>query len=724
MKKIKAYIKVFTLLLLSVGNSLFAVPDSMVYRIKLKSGVNASFNGTSIHINMDSENAGFWYFSPEDNYKFALRSYNDNKWKRLSSDFDAEEDTIFKSIGWFRLHYKFSKEMLDQGITVNFSHDGASEVFNDGKLLVFYGRVSDKQTDEVCFNPSKKFIPLSIHDTLEHVLAVRYSNAHKKLYLDNFDETEAGFKLRLFRQQDLPLIQVTQEYQEYFFIGLSAFLFALSLVHLMIFLFERSRRFNLYHSLFVLTLALLFFCQVLNKITETPLINFRISYYSEFLVPSFFISIIALLFNLFQKKRNKFFYLCLVIYVISLAVHFIFNSEIAGVFYAILFFMMYFGSMVISIKAIRQNFRGAKIVGFGVLATTIFMILSIVSLIVFQRGAIALALLLAIVSVLSLPFSMSIYLAFDFAKANETLKKQITQIEGLSERAIKEEQEKKQILENQNQMLETQVKQRTSEITAQKEIIEEKNKDITDSINYAKRIQDATLASKEIKYKLFPNAFVLFKPKDIVSGDFYWFAGKNGKRLISVCDCTGHGVPGALMSMIGNNLLNKVVNEKAITSPDKILIELDEELRLTLKKEENTDSKDGMDVALLSFSNERDMDYAGANRPLWIVREGQLEEIKATKISIGGDRYGEAPQFKCHSIKLKEGDTVYISSDGFADQFNNEDKKLMTRRFKEILLSIQHLSMSEQETYLNDFIEKWKGNLEQTDDILVIGIRV
>jgi len=289
---------------------------------------------------------------------------------------------------------------------------------------------------------------------------------------------------------------------------------------------------------------------------------------------------------------------------------------------------------------------------------------------------------------------------------------------------LQEEQEKKQLLENQKQMLETQVKERTAEITEQKEIIEEKNKDITDSINYAKRIQNAILASKEIKYKLFPDAFVLFKPKDIVSGDFYWFAGKDGKRLIAACDCTGHGVPGALMSMIGNNLLNKVVNEKAVTSPNKILTEIDAELRKTLKKEENVDSKDGMDVALLSFSGDTEMEYAGANRPLWIIRDGKLEETKATKISIGGDRFGQQIEFVNHLVKLKKGDTVYIASDGFADQFNNNDKKLMTKRFKEILLGIQHLPMVEQEKYLDEFIDKWRGALEQTDDILVIGIRV
>jgi serine phosphatase RsbU (regulator of sigma subunit) len=146
-------------------------------------------------------------------------------------------------------------------------------------------------------------------------------------------------------------------------------------------------------------------------------------------------------------------------------------------------------------------------------------------------------------------------------------------------------------------------------------------------------------------------------------------------------------------------------------------------VRKTLKQEENTETKDGMDVALLSFSGELEVEYAGAQRPFWLIRNGVLEEIKATKVSIGGQQYNE-PNFSKHLIKLRKGDTIYIFSDGYADQFNRMDKKLMTKKFKEILSGIQSQSMPEQEKYLDKFIEDWKGDLEQTDDILVIGIRI
>jgi serine phosphatase RsbU (regulator of sigma subunit) len=215
-----------------------------------------------------------------------------------------------------------------------------------------------------------------------------------------------------------------------------------------------------------------------------------------------------------------------------------------------------------------------------------------------------------------------------------------------------------------------------------------------------------------------------------VSGDFYWFAEKNGHRIIAAADCTGHGVPGALMSMLGNNFLNQLVNVNGITSPSAILSQLDDEVRRALKQAHDEMSEmsdahaqDGMDIALLSFEGETKVEYAGAQRPLWLIRNGKVEEIKADKFSIGGEAAGTR-DFKAHRLELQKGDCLYISSDGFADQFSRENKKLMTKNFKEKLLGIYPLPMPQQEKLLDEFIEKWKGSLEQTDDILVIGIRI
>ncbi|HEX7415484.1 MAG TPA: tetratricopeptide repeat protein [Bacteroidia bacterium] len=273
----------------------------------------------------------------------------------------------------------------------------------------------------------------------------------------------------------------------------------------------------------------------------------------------------------------------------------------------------------------------------------------------------------------------------------------------------------------------------------QKHIIEEKNKDITDSITYALRIQQAKLPKKEEIYAALPQCFVLFKPKDIVSGDFYYFhqvslsfgEGRKGEVggavFIAACDCTGHGVPGAFMSMIGSDKLEDAVSASSNTS--EILSLLNKGIKTALKQSEEDDSstRDGMDIALCCIDIENRMvKYAGANRPFWLIRNGQIvvEEIKATKKAIGG--FTEDTQhYDSHEIQLQQGDTFYLSTDGFADTFSGADsKKLTTKKFKQILLDIQNKTMQEQEHHLATFIENWKAGTEQVDDILVIGVRI
>jgi serine phosphatase RsbU (regulator of sigma subunit) len=266
--------------------------------------------------------------------------------------------------------------------------------------------------------------------------------------------------------------------------------------------------------------------------------------------------------------------------------------------------------------------------------------------------------------------------------------------------------------------------QKKNEIIAhQKHLVEEKNHEITDSINYAKRIQSSILPPLEEIHSALPNSFVLFKPKDIVSGDFYWFHKTNDSVLIAAADCTGHGVPGAFMSMLNSDKLNEAVETSKDVS--KILQLVNIGLKKALRQSDKDDStRDGMDIAICKLIGMK-LEYAGANRPLWIIRNGkkEIEETKATKTAIGGLTEDEQ-EFTKHIVELQKGDTVYIFTDGFADQFSPDDKKLMTKKFKETLYLIQDKSMEEQRAFLNAFIENWKGNMEQTDDILVIGIRI
>ncbi|MEO6882846.1 MAG: tetratricopeptide repeat protein [Bacteroidia bacterium] len=269
-------------------------------------------------------------------------------------------------------------------------------------------------------------------------------------------------------------------------------------------------------------------------------------------------------------------------------------------------------------------------------------------------------------------------------------------------------------------------------IELQKTLVEEKNKDITDSIQYAHRIQQALLVSKNYLDKHLSDYFVLYKPKDIVSGDFYWASHTETNFLIAAGDCTGHGVPGAFMSMLGINFLNEIVIEKKIVQPDKIMNELRQNIIHALNPEDTTEtSQDGMDMVLCSFNfKENKLQFAASNTPLWIIRNStdkmqvQLEEHKPDKFPIGKHDKDKIP-FTAHEIQLQKGDIVYTFSDGYADQFGGASgKKFKYKQFQQLLLANCQKPMSEQKEVLNQTIETWRGNLEQVDDVLVIGIKI
>lgn len=268
------------------------------------------------------------------------------------------------------------------------------------------------------------------------------------------------------------------------------------------------------------------------------------------------------------------------------------------------------------------------------------------------------------------------------------------------------------------------------EVIQQKTIIEHKNIEITDSIKYAKNIQEALLPSLNEIGNLFNNSFVLYMPKDIVSGDFYWFAKNGNTRFIAAVDCTGHGVPGAFMSIVGNTLLNEIVNEKKITVPGEILLELHKGVKIALNQNAmEFERRDGMDITLCAFNeNSNEIQYAGANRPLWIYRKDrnyELEIIKATKFPIGGLELEEARVYQNHVVKVNEGDTLYLFSDGYADQFGGpKGKKFMLTNLQKVLLENIELPMNTQKQKLTEAFMAWKQDAEQIDDVLVIGVRI
>jgi serine phosphatase RsbU (regulator of sigma subunit) len=262
-------------------------------------------------------------------------------------------------------------------------------------------------------------------------------------------------------------------------------------------------------------------------------------------------------------------------------------------------------------------------------------------------------------------------------------------------------------------------------IANQKYALEQKDKNMTDSLIYAQRIQEALLPSEVYFRKQFRQSFIFFKPKDIVSGDFYWMGVKGDRVFVVAADCTGHGVPGALMSMIGLNIIEKTINEDNLEEPSEILEVLNRSLEKTFSREKTigTIIRDGMDVGLCVINrNSKKLEYAGAFMPLYIIRNNSLTEIKPDKHIIGMNQDGD--KYQNHEMDIFPDDIFYLFSDGYVDQFGGtENKKFKYRRFRYLLLTIHNSPVEDQKAILEENFKTWIGSNEQVDDIMVVGFR-
>ena len=290
----------------------------------------------------------------------------------------------------------------------------------------------------------------------------------------------------------------------------------------------------------------------------------------------------------------------------------------------------------------------------------------------------------------------------------------------------------KQLKSRQLQLQQT-VKERTKELASKHEesennrlLAEEKNKEIIDSINYAKRLQDSILPYEANINQLFPEAFILFRPKDIVSGDFYWFKQLKDRAIIAAVDCTGHGVPGAFMSFIGANGLNAATDEKQLSDTSEILNHLNESVHKALNKEKNQGYiRDGMDLTICSFNLKKlSLQFSGAKNSIYQIRNEELIQHSGDDFAIGSFSPGNK-NYKSQNITLEKGDTIYLFSDGYPDQFGGiKGKKFMYKQFKQKLIEFSNLSMKDQKIKLEQTMDAWMSSHEQIDDILVIGIKI
>jgi len=299
-------------------------------------------------------------------------------------------------------------------------------------------------------------------------------------------------------------------------------------------------------------------------------------------------------------------------------------------------------------------------------------------------------------------------------------------LEKLVEERTKTIDEQKAILEKQNQDLQFQ----KEEIKAQSEMVIQRNEEITDSLNYAMKIQSAVLPPEQYFHEILNDVFIYFKPRDIVSGDFYWIKQVNQYVILAAADCTGHGVPGAFMSMLGMSYLNEIVHRREITQANQVLNELRREIRNSLRQHgQPEESKDGIDMALCVIDEKnRVLQYSGANNPLYLIRDKnggpQLLEYKPDQMPLGYYQ-GRFKAFKNNNVQLEFGDVFYLFSDGFMDQKGGEEgKKFLSKNFKRLLMEIYEEPMQDQQMILDATFSDWKGDNPQVDDVLVIGVRV
>lgn len=252
-----------------------------------------------------------------------------------------------------------------------------------------------------------------------------------------------------------------------------------------------------------------------------------------------------------------------------------------------------------------------------------------------------------------------------------------------------------------------------------------RNKELTDSLNYARRIQAAMLPSEQLISRIFPDHFIFYRPKHIVSGDFYWFGERDDKLFIAAADCTGHGVPGALMSMIGLELIQKIVNSMKIDDTDQVLLTMNRELEMAFSREEGDRSaiKDGIEISICVIDRKtRVMEFSGAFLPVYIVRDDKLIEIKGDKKNV--IQSFAMVSFNRTSFTLQEGDILYLFTDGYADQFGGpENKKFMYRRLRHILLTISKYSLADQQRILDETIVSWMEGHDQIDDMMILGVK-
>jgi serine phosphatase RsbU (regulator of sigma subunit) len=674
-----------------------------------------------------------WKYHKGDDVTWAKPDFNDTAWDSVKANLDLDElkPNYFNGIGWFRLSVTIDTILVNKPIAFALSHNGASEIYLNGKLIRHFGKVCAHDSGEKRIDPQSEPFAVAFTKCKNNIIAIRYSNTRAQQYYTKYGENVVGFYFKI-RPINSAIASYASSGEITLIISMSIFGFfvALGVLHLLIFLFYHKQPANLLYSVFVSILAMAFLTSALAQTSPLPDYSIITKHYFALSLPVLFLSLLAMIYMLFKFKYTLYFKICIGLvssFIILDFFHIQFLLDIQPILISVLITIVCFDCGYRVSQAVKQKKDGAWIIASGVM---IFLwLIGIFYLVALLSGGInisefdfwaILLLIMFVLIILSIPLSMSIYLARDFARTNKNLTVQLEQVQILSQQAIEQEQEKQKILNEQNAMLEHQVAERTAELS-------EKNKEMTDSIRYAQRIQKALMSSKNLLDKNLPEHFVFFNPKDIVSGDFYWASlMHDGRFALVTADSTGHGVPGAFMSLLNISYLNEAINERQLTDTSDILNHARKKIIQSLAEDGTADGgKDGMDCSITAYNfKTKTMQYSAANNPVWVIRDNAILEFPADKMPVGKHDRDTVP-FTAHNIQLQAGDVVYTLTDGYADQFGGDKgKKFKYKPMQDLLLSICNLSMDAQKEKLTNAFNNWKGALEQVDDVLLIGVKL
>jgi serine phosphatase RsbU (regulator of sigma subunit) len=661
----------------------------------------SSFNSPTIHLKTDT----------------LICSLDDSQ---VLSKIEMTDSSYFEF--WFRVYVDSS--MANKTIGYENSNREPINVYWDNKLIASYGSLdiskNESKNDRIIkypfpFNTGK----IGFHDLV--IKTYRIGGLNNRYGIGEFTPflwKDYNHHLKVIKEKEYNTIT--------YFIN-DGFRFFLLCVFIISFLFyiivERSKSF-FWFSLFCFCALLASYINFIAARFELSEIFMSIAFQLVLCIGIF--SFLAFLFQYFTNKIPKriFYYSSVLpIIFISIIITSYFNIELNNSYKRVINIIIFIFILTIIIEiiiqivfALKQKNRRALFIASGVLQ---FLIVASVLLFFpeFHNWEVPI-----VISTYLVPISFLITIIY-------IIKDSFTDNIAKQAEVISLTQANEKILQEQNIVLEQKVIERTAEVIYEKKIVEQKNTEILDSIEYAKRIQTTILPPPKVVKKYLDDSFILYLPKDIVAGDFYWMESVGDWVLFAACDCTGHGVPGALVSVVCHNALNRAVKEYNKIMPSEIL---DCVAELVLENfSTDDDVKDGMDASVCALNTTTgELFWAGANNPLWLIRHAELDlssfdiiEYKPNKQPIG--KFDDRVPYTNHKIEIAMGDTIYLFTDGFADQFGGEKgKKLTKAKFKEAILNMQRYNLDEQKKYLLDMHLNYKGDLGQVDDICVIGVRV